>query len=201
MFDLHIIEQVIQLWGMGRPDEHRQLPSDWVKVAMETVFLASLKREEDRPVQVSVALIDPDCFDEKSRPGESIVFRFPQHLHFTVDALVKIAPAFDPITTALAVWSPNGDPAGLEIWGAIFTSTRGRNRFDSLPLPLSAPDVLIIASRKIGALTVFRGDKIIARFNAGRFSQPTPTPFTASLMGWSLLKVIKTHPEFQKYGT
>ncbi len=201
MFDSHIIEQIIHLWNMGRPGEENTLPVDMLKSIMETVFLASLKREEDRPVQVSVTLLDPTEFPEQGRPGESIVLRFTQHLPFTVDALVKIAPAFDPISTSLAVWSYSGDPSSLEIWGSIFTSTRGRNRFDSLPMPLSAPDALVIVSRKIGSLTVFRGDKIIARFNAGRFSQPTPTPFTASLMGWSLLKVIKTHPEFQKYGT
>ncbi|OSM05096.1 hypothetical protein MAIT1_03239 [Magnetofaba australis IT-1] len=172
-----------------------------MKSAMETVFLAGLKREEDRPVQVSVILLEPEMFPHRELSGEPVLVRMDRRLPFTVDSLVKLAPAFDPVTTALAVCACDVDTQALSVWGAVFTSRRGRTRFDPEPFSLTPPDALVISTLSTGSLTVFRGGNVIARFNSGRFNEPTPTPFTASLMGWSLLQGIKSHAEFQTNGT
>ncbi|MEG3641034.1 putative sensor domain DACNV-containing protein [Magnetococcus sp. PR-3] len=199
LFDHHIIEQVITLWN--RADRHRSgLRFAHVKTAMETVFLAGLKREEDRPVQVSVALLEPDFEIEHGNPGDNVEMRLSTRLPFTVDSMVKLAPAYDPTTTSIVVSVNPDDAQTLEIWGAVFSSRRGRTRFDAEPFKQSPPEALIISTMKTGSLAVFRGGSVIARFNAGRFSEPTPTPFTSSLIGWSLLRGVKAQDEFRRSG-
>ncbi|MBF0282947.1 MAG: hypothetical protein HQL51_00610 [Magnetococcales bacterium] len=201
IFDQSLIQQILDLWRSKDEDEPSDPDVEKIRLIMETVFLASLKREEDRSLRLSVTLAPPEFFPAETRAGEHVVLHFASPQPFTVDGLVKLSPAFDPGTTALAVRpSVSGDDP-LEIWGAIFTTHRGGNRFDPLPLRLSPPDVLTISSMQPGSLSVFRAGNIIARFNAGRFFEPTPTPFTSSLMGWSLLKTIKEHHGFKRFGT
>ncbi|MBF0153290.1 MAG: hypothetical protein HQL64_06070 [Magnetococcales bacterium] len=202
MFNSQIIEQISTLWGQI---EESQMPGSRISPAhvqciLERVFLAGLKREEDRPVQVSVSFVEPHWFSDAGWSGESMVFELADPLPFTVDSIVKLAAAFDPITTALAVAPINDKEEPLQIWGGVFASIRGRNRFDALSEGFTPPDLLTISTWKPGSLSVFRGRRIIARFNSGRFTRPTSAPFTASLMGWSLLKVVKNHPEFRRLG-
>ncbi|MBF0186991.1 MAG: hypothetical protein HQL50_03595 [Magnetococcales bacterium] len=202
MFDYHIIEQIIELWEeAGDGARRRSFEFDQIRIIMETVFLAGLKREEDRPVQVSVAPVDPKEIKAEGRQGESVILRLDNELPFTVDALVKLAPAFDTMTTTTLVSTGDGEREDLRIWGALFASSRGRNRFDPIPLNLVSPDILIITSNKAGSLSIFRGGNIIARFNAGRFTEPTPSPFTGSLLGWRLLESIRHHDEFKRQGS
>lgn len=202
MFDYHLIEQVITLWNREEGSEGGSpLRFSHVKVIMETVFLAGLKREEDRPVQVSVCLADPDMFPLEARVAEQVVMRLDRRLSFTVDALVKVAPAFDPVTTAVAVWTAPRDPSVLEVWGSIFSTRRGHNRFDPLPFTAFTRTMLTVSAVKPGSLSISRGSHIFARFQVGQFLEPTSTPFTSSLMGWSLLRVVKRHHGFRRYGT
>ncbi|MBF0270634.1 MAG: hypothetical protein HQL98_00975 [Magnetococcales bacterium] len=200
MFDPVIIEEIIALWKPGAPVSEDPILFQKVRTIMEMVFLAGLKRDEDRPVRVGVSLTDPALLPDKGRSGESIVMRMSPKPLLTVDTLVKLAPAFDPDTTLLAVWGTEEDPTELEIWSAIFTTHRGRNRFDPLPLEQPAPNSLAIISKRTGSLSIYQGDELIARFKSGRFLEPVHTHFTSGLMGWRFLEVVKRHPEFQKLG-
>ena len=201
MFDSHIIDQVINLWDRSTHGRGKCLSFPEVKNIMETVFLAGLHREEERPVQVTVSLLEPEIFPHQGPAGESVLISLERRQPFTVNSLMKLAPAFDPTTTALLVChAPDDATHKLEIWGAAFTSTRGGGRFDSVTLSLSPPEVLTVSSKKNGALTIYRGGEVIARFHSGQFSEPIPTPFSANLMGWTLLQGIRSHPEFRRNG-
>lgn len=201
MFDSRIINQVMTLWDQATDAQDKTLSFPLVKNIMETAFLAGLHREEERPVQVTVSLTDPEAFHYDGPAGDSVLLRLEKRLPFTVNALMKLAAAFDPVTTALAVCHVQGEPDHhLEIWGAIFTSTRGGGRFDPVTLSLNPPEVFTVSCKKIGALSIYRGSDVIARFHAGRFSAPIPTPFSANLMGWALLHGIRSHPEFKRNG-
>lgn len=200
MFDPKIIKEIIALWKPDHEDDNDQLLFLHVKTIMEMVFLAGLKRNEDHTIQVGVSLIDPDSLPDKGRAGESILIRLTHKPLLTVDALVQLAPAFDPETTILAVWASKDDPEELEIWSAIYTSHRGRNRFDPLPLEMSSPHTLTIITKKTGSLSIHQGDSLIARFKTGRFLEPVHAHFTSGLMGWRFLEVVKKHPEFKKLG-
>ncbi|MEO5354952.1 MAG: hypothetical protein H7835_17300 [Magnetococcus sp. XQGC-1] len=200
MFDSKIIEQVITLWNRSSENLKPAPPFAVVKTLMETVFLVGLHREEERPVQVTVSLMEPEEFPHRGPAGESVLLCLEKRQPFTVNSLMKLAPAFDPITTALTVCSGKNGDQNLEIWGAAFTSTRGGGRFDTITLSLSPPEVLTVSSKKTGALTIYRGSEVIARFHAGRFSEPIPTPFSSNLMGWWLLHGVRSHPEFKQAG-
>ncbi|MBF0308184.1 MAG: hypothetical protein HQL56_01485 [Magnetococcales bacterium] len=201
LFDSSIIQQVIELWRMANPDGQAvPLSIDQVQTIMETVFLAGLKWEEGRPVRACVALVPPHSLPTQEWQGGQVVLAFDKPLPFTIETVVKLSPAVDPFTQALAVWASVESPSRLEIWGMAFTSRRGRHRFDPLVQAYPSPDVMTISSRKVGHLTVFRGNHLVTRFNAGRFSRPHETPFIGSLMSWSMLRVIRTHVEFQRFG-
>ncbi|MEO5334241.1 MAG: DNA integrity scanning protein DisA nucleotide-binding domain protein [Magnetococcus sp. YQC-5] len=200
MFDPKIITEILSLWKPDSADTMDPLVFQHVKTIMEMVFLAGLKRDEDRPVRVGVSLIDPASLPDRGRAGESIVFRMEPCSLLTVDTLVKLAPAFDPETTVLAVWSAEHDPNLLVIWSAIFTTHRGRNRFDALPIEQPSPDTLTIITKKTGSLSIHQGDTLIARFKSGRFLEPVHSHFTSELMGWRFLEIVKQHPEFKELG-
>ncbi|GAB0056632.1 hypothetical protein SIID45300_00940 [Candidatus Magnetaquicoccaceae bacterium FCR-1] len=200
MFDPVIIEEIIALWKPDSGALEDPVLFQQVRTIMEMVFLAGLKRNEDRPVRVGVSLTNPALLPDKGRAGESIVLRMSPRQPMTVDTLVKLAPAFDPDTTVLAVWGSEEEPAELEIWSAIFTTHRGRNRFDALPLEQPSPNSLAIITKRTGSLSIYQGDELIARFKSGRFLEPVHNHFTSGLMGWRFLEVVKRHPEFQKLG-
>lgn len=204
MFDAQLIQQVLELWSQAREEGQDDHPPRFghVKAIMETVFLSGLKREEERPVRVGVSLVDPrDLMGVNERTFSTVAMRFDRRMPLNVESVVRLSSAFDHLTTSLGVAPLEEDPNQLEVWGAVFSSQRGRNRFDALQMEHIPPDMLTITTSKPGSLSVFRGGNIIARFAGGRFTEPTPTPFTSSLMGWSLLKVIKSHPEFRQLGT
>lgn len=200
MFDSHIIKQVITLWNRTCHNQIASPPFLVIKNIMETVFLAGLNREEGRPVQVVVSLINPSDYKHRGPSSESVLLTLETRQPFNVNTLVKLASAFDPTTTALAVSQVSEKGYSLEIWGAIFTSIRGGGRFDPLILPPSPPEVLTVSTKKTGALSLYRGSEVIARFHAGKFSEPIPSPFSSNLMGWGLLRGIRSHPEFNRNG-
>src|ERR1700730_14464697 len=87
----------------------------------ETLFFASLRREETQPTSCRVAFIDRHKPDPK--PPRRIVadrwqyFPFAEDLEFTVSSLVKLSQAVDPWGSTLAVDTDGHDE--LRIWGLI----------------------------------------------------------------------------------
>jgi len=73
MFEDRIIQDIINAWQhdqdhLERGRRQRSIPDfDSVRVLIETAFLASLKREEDRSITFSLALLQRDEIDEEQR--------------------------------------------------------------------------------------------------------------------------------------
>jgi hypothetical protein len=201
MFDPRIVHKVIELWSKVDEGSKSSLQFAHVEAVLETVFLAGLKRDEERAVQVSVSLGAPITNPDPGRGGESLAFTFSNRPLLTVETLLKLAFAFDAATTSLAATPQPDDLEKLELWGAVFTSHRGRNRFDAVNLCPPALDVLRVTSKKPGVLQIYRGDLLLARFNSGDFLEPVSGHFTSGLMGWSFLDGIKEHPEFRLFGS
>lgn len=195
-----LIKQVLQLWHAVSVQSDAPPPSlARVREVLETVFLASLKREEEKPIQATVSLFrDREELTAACRGDQKVFMKLDGPRPFNVESLVKIALAFDPFTTSLAVVPCSGHEEGLEILGALHISQRGGNHFDALRRPITFPDVLTVSSRKSGSLLIFRRAQLIARLNAGRFSRPTPHPFNSSFLGWTILAGLRNHPEFEQ---
>ena len=202
MFDLKIVKDIVARWNPETRISNNRFLLKHVNSVMEAVFLAALKRNEDRPVRVGVSLIDRYSLSGSAHYEENVVLELEQNVLLSVDTLIKLSPALDSDTTVIAAWPSDKDPGVLEIWGAIFTSHRGRNRFDTLPLPLELPlsNTLTVISKKTGSLSIYKGNELITRFSSGRFLRLTRAHYMSGLIGERFLDGIKKHPEFSHYG-
>lgn len=203
MFDKAIIQQITASLAAetGDPGEKNPVKSPFsqedVEFLVETAFLASLKKEEDRPVTFSLVFLSKKraaAFDDKSR--KPLIMTFQQHIPLTDDALSKIAMAFDPRFTSFIV-APHMEDGKkrYEIWGAMFF-TALPNYFDNIPSgfdadPYRRPDLFMITSVTPGSLILSRGDTQVGRFVGGKFIKATTSPFYPRAMGSFLNKKIK----------
>ncbi len=199
LFDSHIIDHILALANRVHPEGAGLLAFHHVKSIMENVFLAGLRREEDLPVRVNVALGD-DTLLTQTLGTEVPFIRFETPVPFTVDSLVKLGPGFDPSTTSLFVRAKESDPKKLELWGALFASNRGQGVLDPFPRQKSPPQLLTIVTRKAGSLVIRWGDRILAHFQAGHFSEPLAKPFEDCVVAKTILDVVSHHPEYQVAG-
>jgi hypothetical protein len=114
MIEESIIRDIIECWAADQAHPHHgraQRPSPnlvEVKEFIETSFLASLKREENRPVRFSLVLASPSDLTGQPHRYQYELHRFETPLPFTVESIRKFAPAFDPSRSAIAVGKTDG---------------------------------------------------------------------------------------------
>ncbi|MBF0423338.1 MAG: response regulator [Magnetococcales bacterium] len=202
LFDSRIVDRIISLLGDVSTDDSVRVSKLHIRSLMETVFLAGLNREEDRPVMPNVLLVDRGIpFNvNKKKKIEYQTLGLEKSQPFTIDALVKLARGFDPETTVLAVCPQKNDPRNLEIWGAVFQADSDGPRLHPM-IQHSPPDNLLsVYSYRAGSLVVSWGSRVLARFHAGHFSLPGNSSFETSLIGQALFRTVRTHPEFSRFG-
>jgi hypothetical protein len=204
MFDKAIIHKIMDSWIIDTADARDASPGrppfmqEDVEFLVETAFLASLKKEEDRPVTFSLVFLSKkraarSFADQKRR---QLIMTFEQSLPLTVDTLSKIALAFNPRFTSFVVAPPADEgKKRYEIWGAMFFNALP-NYFDDVPAGMDGevfrrPDVFMITSVTPGSLIISRGDTQVGRFVAGKFIKATPSPFYPKAMGNFLFNKIK----------
>lgn len=199
LFDVHIIDQIMSVWGRVSGTTLDHLAFMHVRTLMETVFLAGLSRQEDRPVLPKVSLVTLDEVQEQAGMGMPMAFR--RHHPFTVDTLVKLSGGFDPETTAIAVCTKSSDPRVLQIWGVVVV---GQSHLSYRTDPQSRrgrdPGPLTVRSDRAGSLAITWGNQILARFHAGHFSEPEPGSFTSCLIGRTLFQAVESHMEYKLFG-
>jgi PAS domain S-box-containing protein len=198
LFDVHIIEQIMAIWSRVSGISLAHISFMHVRTLMETVFLAGLSRQEDRPVLPKVSFIDQD--DAANQPGVGMPLPFRRRHRFSVDTLAKLAGGFDPETTAIAVCIKESDPRMLEIWGVVVGRSEMSEELDPQPRKHRDAGVLTVSSDRAGSLAIFWGDVVLARFHGGYFSEPEPGSFTSCLVGRTLFKAVESHIEYQQFG-
>lgn len=211
MLEEKIFETIRNAWELdqghpGRDREKKPIPElHELRAIIETAFLASMKREEERPLSFSIALLPKKSVEkEMARGHRQIVFSFDHYLPLNVESIAKLALAFDPINSALVVEPQNEDKSKFSIWGAIFFGIP-RNRFNRIPacnpsFNLSRPDILMVTATFTGSLLITRGDSQIGRFSSGKFSPAIPTPFNSRAMGNHIIDAIKGNNGFIEHG-
>lgn len=211
MFEAKVFEQIRGYWTAdqnhpNRGRRKRPIPAlqDFV-VLIETAFVASLKREEDRFPKFSVILLsekDNDKEQESSGVKQEI-FILDRRLPFSPESLSKLSSACDPQTGALIVSPPEKDLGDYEIWGLMFFGTI-TNRFNEIPVinefTTARPDVLTVTAVSPGSLVISRRDSQIGRFVLGNFSHATPMPFESKGMGTFMITSIKDSNGYQRHG-
>lgn len=206
MFERALYEQIRALWVSEEircNERQTKTPPDAeaIRVVVETAFLASLKREEGRPLGVSIALITHEEIENTNRNyypdgAPQVIMKFPQPFPLSVEVISKLAGAFDKNTTALAVEPVDGEPTGIyQVWGALFygptTNLFNAVNFGGAGYSTFKPDCLIVTTVAVGSLLIARRDHLLGHFEAGRFERSIPTPFTSQAMGNYLMAAIQ----------
>ena len=211
MFEARVFEQIRGYWIADqnhpqRGTQRRPIPAlrDLVML-IETAFVASLKREEERFPKFSVVLLaekEKDREQESSGLKQEIVV-LDRRLPFSPESLAKLSPACDPQTGAWIVSPPEDDSKNYEIWGLMFfgPTTNGFTQVSvGHEFTTFRPDVLTVTAVSPGSLVVSRRDRQIGRFVLGNFSPATPMPFVSRAMGEFMISSIKDSQGYQKYG-
>lgn len=211
MFDVKILERIIQAWAADQdhPDRNREqklLPdvSD-VRILIETAFLASLKQEEKQPVKFAIALMSKADNPAEEAEHEQVILRFRHSLPLNPETIAKLASAFDPRITSLIAAPAGQDKIEYEIWGAMFFGPT-TDRFEKMPATvsdpdLSRPDVFMVTAITAGSLLITRGNSQIGRFASGEFVPAIPSPFSSKAMGLYIMNMIESDEEFETHNS
>ena len=136
-----------------------------LKEFFETLYFVSLKTEEAEQVKCWITFVDPKKPDEdpptRVRADRWSISRLDHPIPFNTRSLVKLAPAADPWSTAVAVYFEKDK---LFIWGlvdqAVHTSTalvrESRPRY-------SPPGVFYAIAQGTADLAAYREDGLIDR--------------------------------------
>jgi Probable sensor domain DACNV len=175
-----------------------------VKDVFEQVFLASLKCEEGRPIRCSMVLASPSDIDDPSHQYNKDFRRFVTPLPLTADSIAKLAPAFDPLLSSIAVCR-DAETATLHCWGIFNYSPPGHRLNEPFPAPVEErwcrPDLFTLTTRHPGSIQVSRMHANIGWFTDGEFVPAVPTPFTSKSLGNHLMEPLKSTHLWHKYGT
>jgi hypothetical protein len=209
MIEESIIRRIIDYWAADqahsrRGRAQRPLPSfEDVREVIETTFFASLEREEDWPIRFSVVLASPSEFDDASHQYHRDLSRFVTPIPFTVDSITKLAPAFDPALSSIAV---DRDPTSRELqcWGIFnyFPTVPSSYAISSAPKEgmWSRPDLFTVTARNPGSLQISRMNANIGRFVSGDFIPAAPTPFSARSLGKYLIRSLESTDLWLRHG-
>ncbi len=207
MFETGIFQDIQRAWILDQKHPHRgreqkPVPAiDAIKTLVETAFLASLKREEERAITFAVGLLPKwETTDDVLKQ----TLRFHQNIPFTVASIAKLATAFDPEATALIVGPARPQSNDYTIWGAYYYGPQERN-FEDIPVEIGdfnkgRPDIFIVTAGTAGSLALSRGLMQIGRFVDGKFIPAVPSPFNSRAMGNHLAACLKHNAGYQKYG-
>jgi len=210
MFEESVIRKIINCWSADQDHPHRgrtkrPLPRLFdVKEIIEITFLASIKREEDQPIHVSIVLASPEEVKDPLHRYRREILRFEKPFPFTPDSIAKLAPAFDPTFSSVVV---HRDSARNELccWGVSYYQPTS-HRFNEIPVVVGGGtccrlDLFTVTVKGPGSLQISRMTSNIGRFVNGDFIPSSPTPLTSRSLGGYLMSSIKQTELWGKYGT
>ena len=97
-----------------------------IREVCDTLYAASLLKEEGRAVRARIIIAPPDAFQSDDGPPDGVhAIRFSSSHAFTANEIKRLSPAASFFHSAIAVW-PDRD-RGIRIWGILNTGQRWRN--------------------------------------------------------------------------
>ncbi len=146
--------------------EHGNAPPEVLLTRLlETLYFASLKTDEGRPILCTVNFVDPDeCRVPPAARGHADCWShvpFERPLPFDVRTLTKLARAADPAVSSLAVYRDRKNK--LFIWGMIDQEPRHGDHIslDSTATP-ERPGLFQATITGVGNISVYQDDSLIA---------------------------------------
>jgi hypothetical protein len=139
--------------------------ADLLVKLFDIVYYTSLKTEEGRPVVTRLCLVNPDKPEDSPPPMPRLsrwqLVPLAERLPLTVPALVKIAKAADPWSSALAVFfDERHEPY---IWGLIDQTVHWNRMLVREGSGYDPPGLFNVASSGVADLSVYRGTSLLAR--------------------------------------
>lgn len=131
---------------------------------LETLYFASLKTDEGRPVYCTVNFVDPDGFNDErpeNRPADAwSLVPFDRPLPLEIRTLAKLARAADPAVSSLAVYRDRRNK--LFIWGMVDQEPRHSDHItlDARGIP-HRPGLFQATITGAGNISVYRNDDLI----------------------------------------
>jgi len=204
MFEKSLIQKIIDVWNSDQNNPSRGryqqpiLELSTISKLVEIAFIASLEKEEDKPITFSLFLLDKNM-SKKIR----LSMNFTNPLPFNVATITKLAPAIDPEMSSFAI-SKSDTSDDLHLSGVV-TFAQPKNRFNEIPGQIgnysdTRPDVFTVTTIRPGSLLVTRGNSQIGRFVKGDFVTATPSPFDPTAMGEYIFTFIEQHELYKKHG-
>jgi len=207
MLDPQLITSVLGAWKQHQAKPHRTIvqrplpDAKSVKELLETVYVASQRREEGKPIHISITLADASDVETHSKsmafPSPETFLKFAVQIPFSVENLLKLGPAFPRTRYSFAVACNSS--ASLAIWG-VFLFYPHESPFDVLPVGVEneismRPDFFTAASMDIGVIAISRGNDLIGEIK-NDFATSTVTVFNSrSLAGY--LATLPSVPKWQ----
>lgn len=196
MFTDAQFKQIESAWIARK--EPQPLNRHCLEEVSRVVFYASLRREEERPIEVRVSVVDRASLVDRKCFAPSVHFLpIDPEPEFTVDAVVKMSGAMDTRNSSLIVVSEENK---YFVAGIAFFGWRA-SYLDAEAGHCPAPHTLTLVARQPGQLLIGHADGVVARFIDGRISLVEPTPFGTSILSAEFERRIREHEGFKKYPT
>jgi hypothetical protein len=131
----------------------------------DVVYYTSLKTEEGRPVVARLCLVNPDKPEDSPPPMPRMsrweLVPLADRLPLTVPALVKIAKAADPWTSALAVYFDASRE--FYIWGLIDQTVHWNRMLVREGTGYEPPGLVNVVANGVADISVYHNSSFLAR--------------------------------------
>lgn len=195
-----LVKDVLAAWiddqnHPSRGRDKKPIPSEQdLSILLDTVFQASLFREEGRPVSTSVTWLSPEDFENREigRMRESrLTLEFDPPISFEAHNLAKLSGVVDGKTGTFLVCRTE---TGAHIWGTCYF-TRGTGPIGEIPATAMevrhlSPDYPTVTITGAGSMQITRGWSVIGRIEGGKFLQAQATVLTSNMLGQYLYRLI-----------
>lgn len=160
----------------GAPTEEQ------IREVCDTLYAASLLKEEGRSVRARVIIAPPDAFHTDDGPPDGVhAIRFTSSHPFTANEIKRLSPAASFFHSAIAIW-PDRD-RGIRIWGILNTGQRWMNLVAGGRKPIGreiAHPALHV--RDPGWLLFYQGYNLLAEWRGTEFHGPRLDVFQIGLL-------------------
>ncbi|MDZ7660915.1 DNA integrity scanning protein DisA nucleotide-binding domain protein [Thiohalophilus sp.] len=175
--------------------DKRTIPSqEEFEIYLDTMFQATLLREEGDSVASSVAWISKEEFIRNEIPKyrqSELCLYFENPLQFTAKNIAKMSGISNGKTSVILA---HGKKPNSQIWGICYFES-GLETMGSIPAGIDcsrhfAPDCPTITTLGVGSLEVSRGNGRIGRVENGEFLESHPDIVAYDMAGKYLLRLI-----------
>lgn len=159
-------------------------------------FFASLRREEERPVEIRFSLVERSKLERGEALSSSNKFLpFASEPELTVDVLVKLAGALDTRNSSLVVVR---EGRGYRVAGIAFFGWRA-SFLDPEPTSFPPPWSLTIVARQPGQLAIAHEGSVFARYIDGKIVPVEVTPMHVGQLSALIESRVRQHPGYQQH--